>query len=284
MKPALLAISCAAALLASCDGGSSATGPSNGSGTTTGQDVAATDLSSADKAFLAKLAGAKDGFAAMKEAGNSKEVGISGVGLGRRLDLAGTCTSPGITNDTSWTVNGVDVFDGSVDGAVLNVVQDTTTMFDAASGRDITCDYEAQSQGNPVRFVFRQAMIEGNLLTTHMYAEFLEAFDGTNGSVKGAMHGTVKYNNGFTLLIDTAIIDFSFSIDHEAEAAVYNTMQYKIRFEGYPYSTVLNFSASADGGMLVGDVIRDNSRIGIMKVFNDDRMEVRDLSGNLITP
>jgi hypothetical protein len=171
------------------------------------------------------------------------------------------------------------------------IVDDTLTTYDLITGADITCDPTASMSGS--KQVSHQSMQEGSLLTTSTSGTTFWHVTGNLQNVQSAadlaniafdltayFKGTVTYTSGFTLLLDTAYIHASGKFTDTG--AGINEAYYHVSFQGYPYSSGMRYNAASDA--LEGDVVRDSSRIGTMKVYNDDRMEVKDLDGNTISP
>jgi hypothetical protein len=281
MKPlALLALSTLALGLAACDSGS---GSSSATGSTT--DVKTSDLTAADKAFLAKLGGTADAFGALQQSSNRGNAANGAIAARKASFLDSTCTSPQITHDVFWELGSADV-DSGTPGARRVSVDDTTAVYDVASGTDVTCDVEAQFSGSAgTRSVFKQAMIEGDLLTTSTNGTFFSRTDTAARiwEMRFSMKGRIRYTDGFTLVVDSASASFQESFaDNSAEDPTPADLYYHLTFDGYPYTAVLRYDKTDNS--IVGDVLRGNSRIGTMKVLRDDSMKVLDLDGNPINP
>ncbi len=284
-KIALLALPLLGLGMAGCSNDSGSNSPAAASYT----DVKGSDLTPADRAFLAKLQTSADAFGAIsKSSKRSEDASPTGI-AGRRLELG--CTSPRIMHEEFWELGDSSVPEGTI-GAKKFILDDTTTSYDLATGADITCD-DSRTSGSS-RDVFRQAMKEGDLLTTSMggtaIVEQQGAFDYTNpesfANVKMIftlnMKGTVKYVNGFTLDLDSAyvhdVIDFANPDEEGRNMDAY----YHVNFVGTAYSSGMRYNKTTDA--LEGDIVRGGERIGTMKVFRDDRMEVLDLDGKAIAP
>lgn len=252
-------------------------------------DVKGSDLTAADRAFLAKLRTSAEAFGAIsKSSKRSEDASPTGIS-GRRLELG--CTSPRIMHDEFWELGDSSVPEGTI-GAKKFIIDDTTTSYDLTTGADITCD-EFRTNASS-RDVFRQAMQEGDLLTTSMGGTFIMEqqgeFDYLNpepsANVKLIftvnMKGTIKYVNGFTLDLDSAYVHEVEDLANPDDEARNMEAYYHVNFVGTAYSSGMRYNKATD--VLEGDIVRGNERIGTMKVFRDDRMEVLDLDGKAIVP
>ena len=254
-------------------------------------DVKGSALTTSDRDFLAQLASKADAFTSMSKSGSSAASSANPFSSGSARAMAAIpgCTSPTITHEVDWEL-GDSVATDSFPGSVRNTYDDTTTKYDLA-GVNITCDDAASV--NAYREVSRQSGVEGDLLTSfmastsevHINGDFTNITATTNFAsftldFTATLKGTVRYTNGFTLEIDTAYFHMAgplLALDPKGFEAYYH-----VNFTGYPYSSGLRYDRAND--VLAGDIIRGNDRIGTMKVFNDDHMEVKDLDGKLITP
>lgn len=278
-KSSLLALSMLALGLSACfDDSGTSSSPYN--------DVKASDLTPGDRVFLSTLAANGAGFGALNKSSERMEKSTSEPMAFRKLSsFLPDCSSPQITHDVFWEL-GDSTYEDSLHGGRKIVIDDTTTIYDFATGADVTCSDSSMGNGK-TRQVFRQAMQEGELLTTSMGGTFVvdSKFDFNDLSswemeITLTMKGKVFYTNGFTLDVDTAYAHDKFSLanpDGTSEEAYYH-----VNFVGYAYSSGMRYDKASDA--LVGDVVRGSERIGTMKVFEDDRMEVRDLDGKLIAP
>jgi len=248
-------------------------------------------LTDGDRTFLAKLAASADGFVAISKTGSKAESSVNfTAAAGRRMADTTTCTSPLITHEITFEL-GDSVATDSFPGSSRVIIDDTTTTFDLTTGADLTCDPGASMNGT--KEVFREAMQEGTLLVTSMSGTTYSRITGDLLNIQSAadlakisfdltayMKGTVTYTNGFALLLETAYIHASGKFSDTAFGI--GEAYYHVKFSGYPYSSGMRYNAATDA--LEGDIVRDSSRIGTMKVFKDDRMEVKDLDGNAISP
>ncbi|MEK7394185.1 MAG: hypothetical protein AAB214_16625 [Fibrobacterota bacterium] len=280
-KLALLATPLFALGLMSC-------GSSNDSPSTTAPaaytDVSAANLTTSDKAFLAKLQSASSAFGAISQSTKRDNKSTGAVGA-RKLDLFdGTCASPRILHEEFWEL-GDSTVDSTTVGARRFVVDDTTTTYDAITGADITCDYEAMFNATGgTREVFRQAMVEGDLLTTSMSGTSLSKTNYVDSTweITFSMKGKVRYKDGFTLTLDSAYDRMVMKMNDFTSEPAPTDLYYHVIFDGYPYSAVLRYNKTLDA--IQGDIVRGGERIGTMRVYRDDRMEVLDLDGKAITP
>lgn len=273
-------------LTACFDDSSSSTAPSPYT------DVKSADLTTGDKSFLARLAGSADAFSAMskssQKAGNS--AGESTLGTARALATTTPCTTPTITTESDWEL-GDSVSVDSFPGSHHVTWTDTTRRVDLATGTvDLTCDESASMAG--YKEFSSQSSVEGNLLTSYWKSinifkvngdvsaiTSMEDFAKLTMELTSTMKGVVAYTDGFTLDIDTANFHVAgplLGLDPKGFDAWFH-----VNFRGYAYSSTMTYDKVND--ILQGDVVRGSDRIGTVKVYNDDRMEVKDLDGKLIT-
>lgn len=249
-------------------------------------DVKGTGLTTDDRAFLSKLASSADAFTAISKSGMQSANSTGGLsGAARRMAGSQTCASPEIIHDIFWELGDSSSPD-SIAGGRKIILDDTTTRYDL-SGKDITCDPMATLSGYTE--VFRQAMREGDLLTTSMGGTTVNHTTGDISNIQGMtwdmsayLKGVVSYTNGFTLELDTGYLRASGNYDYDHPAFGIDDAFYHVNFRGYPYSSGMRYDKASEA--LVGDVVRGTDRIGVMKLFQNDSLAVLDLDGNLIRP
>lgn len=284
---ALFALTILGLGLSGCFDSSSSTAPSPYN------DVKGSALTTSDRSFLVELASKADAFASVGKTQSNAASSANPFSLGSARSLAAIpgCTSPIITREVDWEL-GDSVSVDSFPGSVRNTYIDTSYKLDLETGTvNITCDDSATSAG--YREVSHQSAEEGTILTSFMNSTAVVRYGGALTQMTSladfqkitfdftaTLKGVVRYTNGFGLEIDTAYFHIAgpiLGLDPKGFDAYYH-----VNFTGYPYSSGLRYDKAND--WLAGDIVRGNDRIGTMKVFNDDRMEVRDLDGNLIQP
>jgi hypothetical protein len=245
-------------------------------------DVKAIDLSETDKEFLAKLNASRIGIGAYLST-NAGSIGYKYVfGARQLLSIEPVCATPFIVQTRIWGNGNIRYSDTTHTGGHWIIKDDTATTVDIATGKDVTCDLVAPLIAPMgVRSHSRERKIEGNLYTATTEATSITKYDSVSVESTVFRKGKVLFAEGLTMIVDTA---YAHRVERTSDTAlsIPSDLYASIHFEGHPYSATLHYNTSVNS--IDVDIVRNQLRIGIMRLRDDLSLLVLDLGGKVIKP